>query len=184
MGATLTVLAGIEAQAKREFLPIFGEEQAAYLEWLVRERRPCRAIEIGALVGYATIRIARNLPDGCALTAIEIGTDLARRAEANVALAGLSAKARIVRGDAREALDAVPGPIDLLLLDAERSQYLHHLKSVEAKLAPSATVVAAGVGKGARLAAAYLDYVRKSPRYESEHRVFGDDAMEVSRFLG
>lgn len=179
-----SILRDIESNARMEFLPIIGREKGEFIERLVTERRPCLVVEIGALVGYATLLIARNLADSCKIVAFEIGTDLAHRAQANVDLAGLSAKAQVIRGDAREHLDHIEGPIDMVFLDAERTQYLHYLKKIEPKLAPGSTIVAVGAGAFARKMKAYLDYVRASDKYETTSKVFGDDAVEVSTYRG
>jgi predicted O-methyltransferase YrrM len=179
-----SVLRDIETRRGSEYLPTVTAEQGEYLEWLVRETAPQLVVEVGALVGYATLRVARNLPEDAHMIAIEISGDLARRAEENVAAAGMGSRVRIVRGDARHALDDVRGQVDFVLLDAERSQYLNHLKKLEPRLSPGAVVMAVGTGKGARALSSYLAHVRKNPRYRSEHKTFGDDAIEVSRFLG
>ena len=179
-----TVIREIESNARMEFLPVIGREKGAFVEQLVVERRPCLAIEIGALVGYTTLLIARNLADGCKVVAFEIGSELSRRAQANIDLAGLSSKAQVILGDARQHLEHIEGPIDLLFIDAERTQYLNYLKKIEPKLSPGATIIAAGSGLHARMMKNYLDYVRESGRYETTSRVFGDDALEVSIFRG
>lgn len=178
------VLKEIEARKGSEFLPIMTEEQGTYLEWLVRETAPQLVVEVGALVGYATLRMARNLPEEGRVVAIEIAGDLALRAEENVVRAGMASRVRIVLGDARAALEDVRGAIDFVLLDAERSQYLNHLRKLEPRLSPGAVVVAVGTWKGARFLSSYLAHVRKNPHYRSEHKTFSDDAIEVSRFLG
>jgi predicted O-methyltransferase YrrM len=178
------VLRDIEAAAKREFLPIIGPAQGKELERLVRERRPRIAVEIGVLVGYATVRIARNLEEGARVTGFEISADLARRAEANLALAGLAGRSEIRRGDARELVDAIRGPVDFVFLDAERGRYLGYLRRLEPKLSPGAVVVAAGAGFAAGRLQSYLDHVRLGGSYSSVHLAFDDDGLEVSIYRG
>ena len=184
MSAAASVLADIESQATREFLPILGKEKAAYVEWLVREHRPCTAVDVGSLIGYSVILIARNLKDGCRVTGIESAADVAQRAQANVALAGLERRARVVQGDATDLFAALQGPIDFVLLDAGRARYLHLLKRIEPKLASGAIVVANGVIRHAHALSGYLAYVRKGGAYRSALHAFGDDGMEVSVYNG
>lgn len=178
------VLREIESQATREYLPIMGPEKCAFIESLVAERQPCTVVEIGVLVGYVTVRVARNLGTACKIIGVEIGEDLAQRAEANVALAGLSDKAEIVRGDAAEKIDGLHGPVDMVILDADRAGYLHYLKRLEPKLSPNALVIANGASAHAKTLAPYLEYVRSGGKYESSMRVFGDDALELSSYRG
>jgi predicted O-methyltransferase YrrM len=178
------VLRDIESQSTREYLPLMGPEKCAFVEKLVAERQPCTVVEVGVLVGYVTVRVARNLGTACHIIGVEMGEDLARRAESNVALAGLSDKATIIRGDASEKINDIHGPIDMVILDADRASYLHYLKMLEPKLSPAAVVIANGASLNAEQLAHYLSYVRTSGKYESSLRVFGDDALEVSEYLG
>lgn len=178
-----SIIAHIEEEAKREYLPIIGPENGEFLERLVREKQPCVAVEVGVMVGYATVRIARNLGDGCRLVGVEISDELARRAEANVTLAGLAAKVEVRRGDARELLERLPAYVDFAFLDAERGQYLNYLKKLETKMRPGATVVANISGALARLQP-YLDHVRLGGRYDSSHHASDGGGFEVSVFRG
>jgi predicted O-methyltransferase YrrM len=178
------MLKDIETAAKREYLPIIGPEKAAAIAKLIEDRQPCVVVEIGVLVGYATIAVAGSLGEGCTISGIEISGDLARRAEENVVRAGVAGKAKIIQGDAREVLSQMRGPVDTLIMDAERSQYLNYLKKIEEKLSPGALVIAVGTANPRGKISDYLDYVRKSERYESTTMVFADDAMEVSTFRG
>ena len=184
MGIPSDVLKEIETAAKREYLPIIGPDKAAAIAKLIEERRPCLVVEIGVMVGYATIAVASSLGEGCSISGIEISGDLARRAKENVFRAGVASKVKIIQGDAREVLAQMKGPVDTLIMDAERSQYFNYLRKIEGKLSPGALVVAVGTANPEGRIAEYLDYVRKNDRYETTTMVFADDAMEVSTFKG
>jgi predicted O-methyltransferase YrrM len=178
------VLAAIEERATREFLPTVSRGQGDEIERIVRERAPRSVVEVGVMTGYATVRIARNLPDGARLTGIEIDAAFVREAEANLAEAGLADRATVVRGDAREMLGTAGERIDLVLLDAERGQYLNYLRKIEPRLAKGATIVAAGAGLAAGRLERYFDHVRLSGKYDSTHLAIDGDGMEVSVFRG
>lgn len=174
------VLQEIEKRSKWEYLPIIGAAKARFLEQLVKDGKPCRTVEVGVLTGYTTVTIARHLPEGCTVTGIEISDELAKRAEENIAQAGLTSRAVILRGDARQMLAEVAGPVDLVFLDAQKSQYLSYLKKLEPKLSPGAVIVANGAGAFQRELGNYLEYVRGSDKFQSTSHVFGDDALEVT----
>jgi len=180
MAATDSILIDIEAKAKFEYLPILGAEKAKFLTRLVGDKKPCRVVEVGLLTGYATIVLARSLPEGCLVVGLEISEEMAKRTEENVLAAGLADKVEVLRGDARERLGDVRYPVDVVLLDAQRTQYLSYLKKLEPKLSPGAVIVANGAGAFEKELRSYLDHVRKSPDYQSSTLIFGDDAMEVS----
>ncbi|OGL72903.1 hypothetical protein A3C96_02515 [Candidatus Uhrbacteria bacterium RIFCSPHIGHO2_02_FULL_60_10] len=184
MPTTEAVLAEIEAAAKSEHLPIVGRDQLRLILQLIEERRPCRVVEVGVMVGYLTVAAASRLGAGCRLTGVEISRELAQRAEENLVRAGLSDRVGIVRSDARLALDEIEGPIDFLILDAERNQLLNYLKKVEIRLAPGAVVCALGVGNPVGPIAAYLRHVRESGRYETQNHQFGQEAVEISTYKG
>jgi len=175
---------GIERDAKREFLPILGPERGIFLERLVVDRRPCRIVEVGVLVGYAALRMARQLAPGCSLTGIEIDEEMLQRARRNVEEAGLDGQVRLLRGDALEVIGGLEDGIDFVMLDGQRSQYLAYLRALEPKLESGATVVASIDEGQAGAVSRYLDYVRGAERYRSEPYPFGGDALEVSCFLG
>ncbi|MFA6603214.1 MAG: class I SAM-dependent methyltransferase [Patescibacteria group bacterium] len=184
MSAADQVLQDIEKRSKWEFLPIIGSEKGALIEQLLAAKKPCLAVDIGAMVGYATVLIANRLSPGCRVIGLEISNELADRAEENIRRAEVADRASIIRGDARVGLKQIAGPIDLVLLDAQKSQYLGCLKKLESRLSPGAVIIANGTSSFHKEVRGYLDYVKSSAAYESSSHVFGADAMEVSIFKG
>jgi len=65
------VLREIEERSRQRFLPIVGPVKGQILEDLVREHRPQRILEVGALVGYSAILMARHLPSGGRIWTLE-----------------------------------------------------------------------------------------------------------------
>jgi predicted O-methyltransferase YrrM len=178
------VLSAIEGQSRWEYLPIIGQAGAKLLGQLVRERRPCRAVEVGSMTGYSAIVVAANLEPGCEIIGIEIDAESAERARKNLDDAGLAGRAKILRGDALELLPKIPAPVDFVLLDGQRTQYRAYLRLLEPKFRPGTTVVANGTAKHADQCRPYLEHVSSSGRYSSSSHVLGDDAVEVSIFKG
>lgn len=178
------VLSEIEELAKSEYLPIVGKEKGEFLEGLVRQHQPCTVVEVGVMVGYATIRIANALGDGCKVNGIEIAQDLVRRAEENIKHAGLDEKVEIVRGDASTVLKTIPAPVDFVVLDGPKALFMNHLRMIEPKLRDGSVVVAHITGEHKGAMAKYFAYIREDARYTSEHHMFGDDGWEVSVFKG
>lgn len=172
----------IAAQAREEYLPTAGRELTDYLEWLVREERPVHALDVGAMTGNTTVAIARNLRPGCRVTGIEISAELARRAAANLHLAGLSDRASIVRADAHDAIGGLVEPVNLAFFDASRAQYGNWLNRLKSKLAPGAVIVANLTGAKAEMAKDYLRKVRASIGFSSESRTFAGETVEISRY--
>lgn len=163
-------------------LPIIGRDKGSVLERTVKKFQPTRALEIGTLVGYSTILIAKNMKKGKIIT-IELLKKNRDAAKMNIERAGLSRKVELLQGDALEIIPSLEGPFDLVFIDAEKEDYLKYLKAAEPKMAKGAVVVADNVGIFKDRMKDFLDYVRKSGRYRSEVHDFGFDAVEVSKMV-
>ncbi len=181
------VLRSIELQAPSEGLPIIGPAKGAILDGVIRKHRPSRILEIGTLVGYSAIRMARLLPEGGKLTCVEVNGDLAAIARSNLTKAGVDERVEILVGDAKKVVPGIQGSVDLVLVDAVKTEYLAYLKAAEHLLHPGSVVVADNIKIFADEVAGFLDYVRNSGRYRSsqvEAPLNADrsstDAMEIS----
>ena len=185
------VLKSIEKEASEKGLPIIGPYRGIFLDEVLKEYRPKLILEVGTLVGYSAIRMARLLPEGGILTCVELSPRFARIAMSNVDRAGLGDKVHILVGDAKEILPELEGCFDMLFLDADKGEYLDYLKSCEPFLRPGSVVVADNVKSHSSELASYLRYVRNSGKFRSEYkepktdyrsgvRTTEPDAVEIS----
>jgi predicted O-methyltransferase YrrM len=181
------VLASIEQVAPRQGLPIIGPKRGQFLDEVIEKHRPTTIWEVGTLVGYSAIRMARHLHDGGRVTCVELSEERAHTARANFERAGLSDRIEIIVGDARKVLPTLKGRLDMVFFDAVKEDYLHYLKSIEGLLHQGSVVVADNVKSHAEEVAPYLEYIRNSGKYSSIYREalpnFGSgpgDAVEIS----
>jgi predicted O-methyltransferase YrrM len=181
------VLASIEEVAPRQGLPIIGPRRGKFLDEVIEQHDPSFILEVGTLVGYSAIRMARHLKDGGRMTCVELSEERARTARANFERAGLSDRIDVIVGDARSVLPKLKGRFDMIFFDAVKEDYLFYLKSIEGLIRRGSVVVADNVKSHAEAVAPYLDYVRKSGKYDSTYREappsFGSgpgDAVEIS----
>ena len=184
------VLETIEKAAPGNGWPIIGPERGVILDELVMKHKPSRILEVGTLVGYSAIRMARHLKKGQKITCVELSENIARTARSNFDKAGLSDRIEVVVGDAKKVLPTLKGSFDMVFLDAEKAEYLTYLKSVERLLHRGSVVLADNVRSHAAEVASYLEYVRDSGNYKSEYRDYpigynvatrnAGDAVEVS----
>lgn len=165
-------------------LPIIGKKKGRFVARLIQRHRPRRALEIGSLIGYSTILIAGSLPPGGRLTSIEVSPYLARITERNVEAARLKPRVRVLEGDARRVIPFLRERFHFVLIDAAKGEYLDYLRALEPRLTRGALVVADNTRIYRRELRGYLTRVRAGGRYESWEQDFGEDAMEVSRFMG
>ena len=174
----MDVLDEIEQAAQKRFLPIVGPVKGKLLSDLAKKHKPKRILEIGVLVGYSSILMARNCE--AEIVGIEINAEITEVARKNIIKAGLSDRIEIVVGDALTAIPKLKGKFDFVFIDAAKESYLLYLKLIEPKMNPSAIVVADNVKMFASAVENYLEYVRTSKKYKSKYHDFGYDAMEVS----
>jgi predicted O-methyltransferase YrrM len=172
---------------KKSFIPSIGPVKGKILAEVVRKQKPRKILEVGSLYGYSAIVICKNSPANAEITTVEKNPEHARITEQNVERARLEGQIKVIQGDAMEILSRLPGPFDLVFLDAEKTQYLDCLKAVESKLHQGSVVVADNVGVFADQMQNYLHYVRNTGRYRSrtvdtllEFSETNKDAMEIS----
>ncbi len=173
------VLKEIEQIAQLQFLPIIGSEKGKLLEKLVRAKKPRSALEIGTLIGYSAIRVARNLPKKSKLICIEVNPHLAEIAHRNISRAGIRT-IRIIVGDAKKVVPTLKKKFDFVFIDALKEEYFEYLKAVEKKLSKKAMIVADNAGVFAQEMEDYLKYIRTSGKFKNKTHYVNGDAMEVS----
>jgi predicted O-methyltransferase YrrM len=184
------VLKEIEAIGQRSFIPSIGPVKGKILAEIVKNTRPKRILEVGALYGYSAILMAKNSPPGVEIVSVEKNPEHVRIAKENIKRANMERSIKVIEGDGRTELEKLTGSFDLVFLDAEKTQYLAYLKAVERNLHKGNVVVADNVGIFKDQMQDYLEYVRNKGHYKSRTvetlLEFSDstkDAMEISEKL-
>jgi predicted O-methyltransferase YrrM len=99
--------------------------QGKLLHLIARIQGARDILEIGTLVGYSTIWLARALPDGGRVVTLEADPKHAAIARANIARAGVNEKVVIWLGRALDTLPQVAQersrPFDLIFIDADKA---------------------------------------------------------------
>jgi predicted O-methyltransferase YrrM len=134
------VLAEMEAQAEREWIPVVPPETGEFLGLLARIRGASSIVEIGTAIGVSTLYLARALPTGGRLVSFEV--DPARREAARDYLqrAGVLDRVDLRLQDARDGLRELDGSFDMAFVDAAKMQYGDYLELLLPLLAPRAVV--------------------------------------------
>ncbi|WP_287583027.1 O-methyltransferase [Candidatus Borrarchaeum sp.] len=174
------VLNSIEELANKKYLPIVGPEKGRVLMDVLREIKPKRVLEIGALIGYSTILMAKELESEARITTIEIDEDEAKIAEENIKKARIKPKIDVIVGDALKILPKLEGEFDLVFIDAAKREYIKYLKLIEDKLHKRSVLVADNAGSFAESMKEYLNYVRSSKKYSSKFVPVGNDGLEIT----
>ena len=158
------VLREIEDVARRRFLPIIGPSRGQILVEVIREIKPKRILEVGALIGYSAILMGKELGSDSHLITIEIDANNAKIAEENIRRADILPTMEVLVGDAIEVIPRLKGMFDLVFIDADKTEYLEYLRLIEDKLHKGSVIVADNVEH----APPYLDYVKSSEKYSSK----------------
>ncbi|MBS3158611.1 tRNA (adenine(22)-N(1))-methyltransferase TrmK, partial [Candidatus Woesearchaeota archaeon] len=159
-------------------LPIIGREKGSVLENVIKETKPDAVLEIGALVGYSSILMAKNMKKG-RIISIEVNKKNTEAAKMNIERAGFKDRIEVINGDALEIIPELGETFDVIFIDAQKESYFRYLKAAEPLMADNATIVADNAKRFAAEMKDYLDYVRAN--YSSKLHDFGADGVEVSR---
>jgi caffeoyl-CoA O-methyltransferase len=105
-----------------------GPSEGKLLELLLRMVSARKVVEVGTLVGYSAIHMARMLPADGHLWTIEFEPKHAELARANLAKAGLDDRVTVLVGAGRDVLPALDkhGPFDAVFIDADKDNYAHY----------------------------------------------------------
>jgi len=140
------LLTKIYAAAEAEGRPGMqvGAEEAALLAWLVKAHHVETIVEIGTFLGYSALWMARALPEGGMLHAIERDEAIAEKARGFFEASEVKDRLQLHVGDGEEVLHALQGEVqpDMVFIDANKSGYPAYLTWAEANLKPGGLLVA------------------------------------------
>jgi len=174
------VLAEIEEATKYSFLPIVGPAKGKILAKTVEDANPLTILEIGTLIGYSAILMGKPLGENVTITTIEIHPEEAKTAEANIEKAAIKPKVKVLVGDALKLIPTLKDSYDAVFIDAEKTEYYQYLRLMEDRLHKGTVIVADNAGIFADQMQDYLEYVRKSGKYQSRYVQVGEDGLEIS----
>lgn len=119
-----------------------GHVQGKLLSMISRMVQPMQILEIGTFTGYSAICLASGLATGGILHTIEINPEWIEIAGKYFTEARLDSRIIQHEGEASEVLAGIPGPFDLVFLDADKDQYSHYFDLVIDKLRPGGWILA------------------------------------------
>jgi predicted O-methyltransferase YrrM len=132
---------------------------------LVRATGATRILEVGTSNAFSTIWLADAArATGGRVTTLEVNPDKIALARTNLAQAGLGGVVELLEGGAADTLATMPGPFDLVFLDADRPSYLTYLELVVPKLRRGGMLIADNVTSHAHELQDYLRRVKSDPR--------------------
>ncbi len=102
-----------------------GPSDGKLLYLLLRLIGAKKVVEVGTLVGYSAIQMARALPADGRLWSVEYEAHHAEVARGNIAAAGLAERVTVIVGAGNDVLPTLTqhGPFDAVFLDADKAGY-------------------------------------------------------------
>jgi predicted O-methyltransferase YrrM len=110
-----------------------------------------RVLELGTLHGYSAIWLARALPADGELVTLELDSDNAERARANVDRAGVGERVDIRVGPAIESLRGVDAPFDLAFIDADKAGMPDYFAAILPLMRPGGLIIGDNTVRGGRI---------------------------------
>jgi caffeoyl-CoA O-methyltransferase len=118
-----------------------GRQEGRFLEILVHTAGATSVLEIGTFTGYSALAMAAGLAPGGKITTLEVSPEHAALARANIEASPFADRIEIVEGPALDSLARLPGPFDLIFIDADKTGYDAYFEATLPKLAPRGVMV-------------------------------------------
>ncbi len=138
------LLAELERQT-REAMPdaqmLSGPVEGRLLSLLVALSGARRILEVGTFTGYSALWMAMAMPCEGTLYTIDRDERALAMARRFFREAGLDDRIRICQEDAGTCLESLPGPWDMVFLDADKEHYPDYYAAIKPKLRPGGLLV-------------------------------------------
>jgi predicted O-methyltransferase YrrM len=122
-----------------------GRIEGQFLKMLVRLTGARRVLEIGMFTGYSGLMMAEGLPDDGRLITCDVNPKAEAIARRYFAESSHGHKIEIRMGPALETIKTLDEPLDLVFIDADKTNYLNYYEAVLPRLRPGGLIVADNV---------------------------------------
>jgi len=122
-----------------------GHLQGRFLATMSRLVKPKKILEIGTYTGYSALCLAEGLAPGGALITIDINEELEQRVRGYFRDSGFGSQLDYRVGDALDVIPGIPGPLDLVWIDADKENYSTYFDLVVDKVPAGGCILADNV---------------------------------------
>jgi caffeoyl-CoA O-methyltransferase len=113
-----------------------GTLEGRFLAAVVAMLRPQRVLEIGTFTGYSSLSMAETLPPGGRIVTCDISEAHVALARRHIAASPHADRIEIRVGPALDTIATLPGPFDLVFVDADKDGYVGYYEALLPKLTP------------------------------------------------
>jgi caffeoyl-CoA O-methyltransferase len=124
---------------------ISGHFQGRLLSFLSQLAQPKTILEIGTYTGYATLCLAEGLVENGLIHTIEINEELLDFQQKYFNRSVFKDKIICHHGDAKEIIPKIDLDLDLVFIDADKSNYCNYFDLIFPKLSPKGLIIADNV---------------------------------------
>ncbi len=118
-----------------------GRIEGSLLKLLTGLTRAERALELGTFTGYSTLKIAEGLKDGGTVTTLELDPQYAALAQRYFFQSPVGHRVDLRVGPALETLAQLPGPYDLVFIDADKENYPRYFELCVERVRPGGLLI-------------------------------------------
>ncbi len=122
-----------------------GWHQGSLLSFIIKLIGAKNILEIGTFSGYATICMARALPDDGKIVTIERNDEIEWLFQKYFKQSGLESKIVSQVGDAKEIIKEIELEIDLAFIDGDKREYIDYYEAVLPKVKNGGLLIADNV---------------------------------------
>lgn len=148
-----------------------GRIEGRFLKMLVRLTGARTILEIGMFTGYSALMMAEGLPDDGRLITCDVDPNAEAIARRYFNESPDARKIEIRMGPALDTIKSLTGPIDMVFIDADKTNYSNYYEAVMPLVRPGGLIVADNVLWSGRV----LD-----PQSDDDHAIVAFDKLVQS----
>ena len=166
-------------KATRAPTMMVGTLEGRLLTALVAMLRPRSVLEIGTFTGYSALSMAEALPPDGRIVTCDISEEHLAIARRHIAASPYAGVIEIRSGPALETIATLPGPFDLVFIDADKTSYSAYFEATLAKLAPDGVILVDNVLWSGRVLDPAITEPDTAAIKAFNDQVLADDRVEV-----
>jgi caffeoyl-CoA O-methyltransferase len=120
---------------------LIGQTAGTFLSVIARATGARRVLEIGTFTGYSALKLAEGLPDDGEVVTCDIDTETTGIARRYWAASPHGGKISLHLGRALDTLPGIPGPFDIVFIDADKENYINYWEACLPKLRSGGLVI-------------------------------------------
>jgi len=154
-----------------------GLAEARLLEALIVASGARHVLEIGTFTGFGALTMAAAVSDGGRVTTLEVDEETAAVARRHIAASEYASRIELIVGNALDTIERLPGPFDLVYIDAGKADYPAYYEAVMGKLSERGVIVADNLFRAGLVLDSSVDDAGTQGMREFARRVHEDERV-------